>query len=77
MLMNRMLAVAATLVLMLETGCPVGGDAGVLHQAMLKDQVEEMAHDGCPEEDIWAACGPRFNECMKDCRVAMEKRGWK
>ncbi|KFA89383.1 hypothetical protein Q664_35460 [Archangium violaceum Cb vi76] len=75
--MNRVYVVAWTLVLMLGTGCPVGGEAGVLRQAMLKDLIEEMAHDNCPEEELQAACGPRFKECMTDCLSEREKRGWK
>lgn len=74
--MNRVRVTAWMLVVMLETGCPVGGRAGVLHQAMLKDMIEEMAHDNCPEEDIQAVCGPRFKECMADCKKAREERGW-
>lgn len=75
--MKRVRAAAWMLVLMLETGCPVGGEAGVLHQAMLKDMMEEMAHDSCHEEDVRAMCGPQFKECMAECRKAMERRGWK
>ncbi|WP_309891231.1 hypothetical protein [Archangium sp.] len=75
--MNRMRIVAGVLVLMLGTGCPVGGEAGVLHQAMLKDMMDEMAHDSCLEDDVRAVCGPQFKECMAECRKAMEKRGWK
>ncbi len=36
--MNRVNAAAWMLVVALETGCPVGGGAGVLHQALFRDE---------------------------------------
>jgi hypothetical protein len=75
--MNRVCAAAWMRVLMLETGCPVGGEAGVLHQAMLKDEMKRLARDSCRPADIKAVCEPEdVDECMAECRKAMEKRGW-
>ncbi|HYO52052.1 hypothetical protein [Archangium sp.] len=76
--MNRVRVAAWVLVLMLEAGCPVGGEAGVLHQTMLKDEMKRLARDSCRPADVEAMCGPDdFDECMAACRMAMEKRGRK
>ena len=71
--------VAATmLVLMLETGCPVGGEAGVLHEALLRDEINRLVRDSCRRADVEAVCGPDdYEDCMADCRKEMEKRGRK
>lgn len=72
-MMTRVCAVAVMLVL--GTGCPVGGEEGVLHQALLRDTIEKFAGDGCPKAELWDECGPdRFKECMASCEKAMEKR---
>jgi hypothetical protein len=75
--MNRVRVTAGLLVLVLETGCPVGGDAGVLHQALLRDEAEKMAQAGCPYADIEDACGPdpeSIHACMDDCLEALARR---
>jgi hypothetical protein len=76
--MNRVRVTAWMLVLTLETGCPVGGDAGVLRQALLKDLANELAHDHCQPADIQERCGDRsYNACMAECIEEMNKRGRK
>jgi hypothetical protein len=76
--MNGVRMTAAMLALVLETGCPVGGDAGVLHQALLRDEFERVARVGCRPADIRASCEPDdYEACMKECRLEMERRGWK
>jgi hypothetical protein len=63
------------LVLMLEAGCPVGGGAGVLHEALLRDEMKRLARGGCQPADIEELCGDdRFDKCMMDCKKRMEKR---
>jgi hypothetical protein len=78
--MNRVRVAAVMLALVLETGCPVGGEAGVLHQALLRDELEKLAHAGCPRAEIEDECGPypeSVDACMKDCQKAMKARKWK
>ncbi|HYO69811.1 MAG TPA: hypothetical protein VEU33_27415 [Archangium sp.] len=66
------------LVLMLGTGCPVGGEAGVLRQAMLKDLANSLADDGCQPADIEERCGDKlYNACMAACIDKMNKRNLK
>lgn len=66
------------LVLMLETGCPVGGEEGVLHQTMLKDEIKRMAGDSCREADVRAECGDEdFRSCMESCQEEMKRRSRK
>jgi len=76
--MNRVRATACMLVLVLETGCPVGGDAGVLHQALLRDELEKMARDSCQPADVEEVCGPKkYDECMASCVEEMRRRARK
>jgi hypothetical protein len=78
--MKRVCVVAWVSLAVLETGCPVGGDAGVLHQALLKDSIKKMAHASCLPADIWAECGPiqeDYDDCMVACVEEMERRGQK
>ena len=72
--MNRVCASAWALVLVLETGCPVGGEAGVLHQAMFKDTVKRLANDSCQPGDVEDGCGPDFKKCMASCQEEMKRR---
>lgn len=75
--MNRVRMVAWVLVLMLETGCPVGGDAGVLHQALLRDSLNKLAGDRCQPADVWKECGPiqeEYDACMVACEEEMARR---
>lgn len=73
--MNRVRVTAGMLVLMLGTACPVGGEAGVLRQAMLKDLANELAHDSCQPADVEDVCGPeRFDACMAACIEEMNRR---
>lgn len=73
--MNRMRIVAGVLVVMVGTGCPVGGDAGVLHQALLRDSIEKWVHGGCDRGDIWDECGPDgFDDCLRACEEVRERR---
>jgi hypothetical protein len=73
--MNRMCAAAWLLVLMLKTGCPVGGGAGVLHEALLRDEMKRLALDSCQPQDIEEVCGPDgFDECMLECTKRLEMR---
>jgi hypothetical protein len=73
--MNRVCVTAWMLVLMLGTGCPVGGDAGVLRRAMLMDLANELSHDGCQPADIQERCGDDlYNDCMAACVDKMNKR---
>ena len=66
------------LVALVETGCPVGGEAGILHQALLRDEINRLVRDNCRSADVRAVCEPDdYEECMEDCRREMEKRGWK
>ncbi len=72
-MMNRVCS--AVVMLVLGTGCPVGGGAGVLHQAMLRDTIEKFAGDSCPEADLWDECGPdRFEACMAACKEEMKRK---
>jgi hypothetical protein len=65
----------AVVMLVLGLGCPVGGEAGVLHQALLKDTIKKFAEDSCLEADLWDECGPsRFEECMAACREEMKRK---
>jgi hypothetical protein len=74
--MNRVYAATWMLVVVLGTGCPVGGEAGVLHEALLRDEMNRLARGGCQSMDIEELCGPdRFEACMEDCWKRMEKRG--
>jgi hypothetical protein len=76
--MNRVRVTAGMLVLILETGCPVGGEAGVLHQALLKDLANELAHDSCQPADVQDECGDRsYDACMAACIEAMNRRARK
>jgi hypothetical protein len=74
--MNRVRVTAGLLVLMLQTtGCPVGGEAGVLHEALLRDEIKRMARGGCQPADIEADCEPdRYDACMEKCKQEMAKR---
>jgi hypothetical protein len=64
--------------LVLETGCPVGGEAGVLHQAFLRDAAQKWAHEGCQPGDLWDECGPKgFEKCLKACEEELERRSRK
>jgi hypothetical protein len=73
--MNRVRAAAWMLVLMLETGCPVGGGAGVLHEALLRDEMKRLAGDGCQPADVEELCGSDgYKDCMEDCITRMERR---
>ncbi|MFE8601031.1 hypothetical protein [Archangium violaceum] len=77
-MMNCVRVAAWMLMLTLETGCPVGGGAGILHQALLRDEINRLVRESCRPADVWAACGPEdYEDCMEDCRGEMEKRGWK
>jgi hypothetical protein len=74
-LMSRVYAATWMLVLVLETGCPVGSEAGVLRQAMLRDIAEGLSHEGCQPADIQDECGDKYYDaCMADCRKAMQMR---
>jgi hypothetical protein len=76
--MTRVRVTAGMLVLILETGCPVGGEAGVLHQALLRDEINRLVRASCRPADVKAVCGPDdYEDCMEDCRKEMEKRGRK
>jgi hypothetical protein len=76
--MNRVCVAAWMLVLMLETGCPVGGGAGVLHQAMLKDLAMRLAGDSCQPGDVWDECGSKYYEdCMASCQEEMRRKARK
>ncbi len=73
--MSRVHVMAGMLVLMLGTGCPVGGEAGILRQAMLKDLANELAHDSCQPADVQEVCGSdHFDECMAECIEVMNRR---
>jgi hypothetical protein len=73
--MSRVYAAAWVLVVVLETGCPVGGDAGVLHQALLKDEARRLAQDSCRPADIEDICEfEDRDECMAACIEEMERR---
>lgn len=75
--MNRVRVTAGLLVLVLETGCPVGGEEGVLHQALLRDEAEKFVQAGCPYAGIEKACGPYpegVHACMEDCLQALARR---
>jgi hypothetical protein len=62
----------------LETGCPVGGEAGVLHQSLLKDEINRLDRGRCRPADVGVVCGPDdYDDCMEAYRQEMEKRGWK
>ena len=70
----------AAWVLVLETGCPVGGDAGVLHQALLKDSIKKLVQASCQPADVWAECGPiqeEYEDCMAACEEEMKRKGRK
>ncbi len=41
-------ACAVVVMVVLGTGCPVGGEEGVLHEAMLRDEIKRMAKESCP-----------------------------
>jgi len=78
--MSRVHVTAGMLVLMLGTACPVGGDAGVLHQALLRDSIKKLVHASCRPADVWAECGPiqeEYDDCMAACAAEMERRGRK
>jgi hypothetical protein len=76
--MNRVCVAAWMLVLMLETGCPVGGEAGVLHQAFLRDAAQKWAHEGCDPGNIWDDCGSEhFHQCLAVCEEEMKRRARK
>jgi len=73
--MNRVCAAAWMLALMLGTACPVGGKAGVLNQALLRDEIKRLAGDGCQPADIEELCGSDgYKDCMEDCIARMERR---
>ncbi|REG34485.1 hypothetical protein ATI61_103385 [Archangium gephyra] len=75
--MNRLYVVAWMLVLMLDTACPVGGDAGVLHQALLRDSIKKLAGASCQPADIWKECGPiqeDYDACKAACEEEMARR---
>jgi hypothetical protein len=63
--------------LVLGTGCPVGGEEGVLHEAMLRDEIKRMAKESCREADVRANCGANFISCMEACQEEMKKRARK
>ena len=75
--MNRVRVTAAMLVLVLQMGCPVGGEEGVLHQALLKDRLEALSHKGCPYADIKVECGPNpesVDACMQNCLEVLARK---
>ncbi|QRK08407.1 hypothetical protein JQX13_52295 [Archangium violaceum] len=75
--MKRVLVMAGLLVLMLGTGCPVGGEAGVLRQALLRDEIKRMVRGGCQPAAIRARCAPDdYDACMEVCVQEMEVRDW-
>jgi hypothetical protein len=63
--------------LVLGTGCPVGGDEGVLHQAMLMDEVQRLAKDSCQPAAVKEVCGLKFEKCMASCQEEMKRRARK
>ncbi|HYO56863.1 hypothetical protein [Archangium sp.] len=64
--------------MMLKTGCPALGEAGVLHQAMLKDTIEGLAKDKCDQYAVLNACGDDgFDACMEECKKAMKRKARK
>jgi hypothetical protein len=73
-LMTRVCAVAGMLMLVLGTGCPVGGEEGVLHQAMLMDEIQRLAKDSCQPAAVKKECGPNYEKCMESCREEMKRR---
>lgn len=76
--MNRVRIAAGLLVLVLEAGCPVGGEAGVLHEALLRDELEDMVRAGCRPAAIQRKCAPEdYEACMENCVQEMEKRARK
>lgn len=51
---------------------------GLVHQALLKDEISRLARDCCLPADVWALCGlDDYDDCMEVCWQEMEKRGWK
>ncbi|MFY0524745.1 hypothetical protein ACN28I_16820 [Archangium gephyra] len=73
--MNRVRVMAGMLVLMIGTACPVGGEAGILRQAMLKDLANEMAQDGCQPADLQERCGDQYYDaCLETCIEKMNRR---
>lgn len=48
---------------------------GVLHQALLRDEIKRLAGDGCQPADIEELCGgDGFEECMEDCKKRIDER---
>lgn len=73
--MNRVHVVAGMLVLMLGTACPVGGEAGILRQAILKDLANELSQDNCQPADLQERCGDQYyNACLAACIKEMNRR---
>ena len=75
-MMTRVRVAAWMLVLTLETGCPVGGEAGVLHEALLRDSIKKLVGDSCQSADIWKECGPiqeDYDACKAACEEEMER----
>jgi hypothetical protein len=78
--MNRVRVVVWMLVLMLGTACPVGGEAGILHEALLRDSVNKLAGDSCQPADVWKECGPvqeDYDACMAACEEELARRSRK
>lgn len=76
--MNRVCVAVWVMLVVLETACPVGGDAGILRQALLRDEMNRIIRDSCRPADVAAVCGPDdYEDCMAECREEMKRRSLK